>query len=90
MINANKKGTGLDKYSRRGIIYPYPRYRYIIIKFYYMYNIDPVCHKKLKKKQEYAIINNQGKVYHLCCLACKTLFVKHPDYYIRNISNNKN
>jgi len=48
-----------------------------------MHFIDPVCQKKLRKKQEYAIIKNQGKVYHLCCLACKTLFEKYPNDYLK-------
>lgn len=44
--------------------------------------IDPVCQKKLKKKQEFAIIKYQGNSYHLCCLACKTLFEQNPDFYL--------
>jgi len=48
-----------------------------------MYFIDPVCGKKIRKKQEFAIIKNQDRIYHLCCLACKLLFLKQPDLYIR-------
>jgi YHS domain-containing protein len=46
--------------------------------------IDPVCRKKIKTKQEFAIIKYQDKVYHVCCLACKMLFTKNPEIYIKN------
>jgi len=49
----------------------------------HMYYIDPVCNKKIRKKQEFAIIKNQGKVHHFCCLACELLFLKQPDLYLR-------
>jgi len=47
-----------------------------------MFFIDPVCLKKLRKKQEYAILKNQNKIYHFCCLACKLLFIKQPDQFL--------
>ena len=36
-----------------------------------MFKIDPVCKKKLRRKQEYGIVKYGGTVYHLCCQACQ-------------------
>ncbi|MFH1820384.1 MAG: YHS domain-containing protein [Candidatus Nealsonbacteria bacterium] len=47
-----------------------------------MFYIDPVCKKRLRKKQEYAIIKHNGKVYHLCCKVCKELFIMSAQSYI--------
>jgi YHS domain-containing protein len=47
-----------------------------------MFHIDPVCTKKLRRKQEYAILKYGGNVYHLCCKACKEAFEKHPIQYL--------
>lgn len=44
--------------------------------------IDPVCKKRLRKKEEYAIIKYGGNIYHLCCKACKEEFQKSPIKYI--------
>lgn len=46
-----------------------------------MYYIDPVCHKKIRKKQEHAIIKFRGIAYHLCCAACKDIFIMKPEDY---------
>jgi YHS domain-containing protein len=50
-----------------------------------MLYIDPVCLKKLKKKQEFAIIKKQDDSYHLYCPACKALFEQNPDFYITKV-----
>lgn len=47
-----------------------------------MFYIDPVCKKKLRKKEEYVIITYGGAVYHLCRKACKGEFQKSPVKYI--------
>lgn len=47
-----------------------------------MFNIDPVCKKKLRRKEEYAILKYGGNAYHLCCKACKEEFQKNPIQYI--------
>ncbi len=47
-----------------------------------MFYIDPVCKKKLRRKEEYAILRYGGNVYHLCCKACKEEFQKHPMDFI--------
>lgn len=46
-----------------------------------MYYIDPVCHKKLRKKEEYSIIKYHGFAYHVCCEACKQVFESNPSLY---------
>lgn len=43
-----------------------------------MFNIDPVCKKKLRRKQEYAILKYGGGNHYLCCKACKEEFEKNP------------
>lgn len=52
-----------------------------------MYYIDPVCHKKIRKKQEYAIIKFRGAAYHLCCDACKDIFIMRPEEYVPQHTN---
>ena len=47
-----------------------------------MFNVDPVCKKRLRRKQEYAILNYGGSVYHLCCRVCKEEFEKNPLKYV--------
>ncbi len=47
-----------------------------------MYYIDPVCKKKLRRKEEYAILKSNGVVYHFCCKACKEAFVFNPYEYV--------
>ena len=49
--------------------------------------IDPVCRKKLRKKEEYAIIKYGGNIYHLCCKSCKEAFEQNPLKYIPDKSN---
>ena len=44
--------------------------------------VDPVCKKKLRKKEEYAIIRYRDNVYHLCCKTCKEAFDRNPLQYI--------
>lgn len=46
-----------------------------------MYYIDPVCKKKLRKKEEFAIVKYGEHVYHLCCKACKDAFDRDPSLY---------
>ncbi len=46
-----------------------------------MFYIDPVCRKKLRKKEEYAILKHDGIAYHLCCKMCKDEFTKQPAKY---------
>lgn len=55
-----------------------------------MFYTDPVCKKKLRRKQEYAIIKYGGVVYHLCCKACKEEFERRPLQHIPNGLNEKN
>ncbi len=47
-----------------------------------MYYIDPVCKKRLRRKEEYAILRYGGNVYHVCCKACQEEFQKSPVKYI--------
>lgn len=47
-----------------------------------MYYIDPVCKKKLRRKEEYAIVKANGEAYHLCCKACKDAFEKDQTKYL--------
>lgn len=47
-----------------------------------MFNIDPVCKKRLRRKEEYAILRYGGNVFHLCCRACKEEFERNPLKYI--------
>lgn len=47
-----------------------------------MQYIDPVCKKKLRRKEEYAILKYGGNVYHFCCKTCKEEFQKHPVDFI--------
>lgn len=50
-----------------------------------MLHIDPVCKKKIRRKEEYAMIKYGGVVYHLCRKACKDEFEKHPlEIYSQN------
>lgn len=53
-----------------------------------MFYIDPVCKKKLRRKEEFAILKYGGNVYHLCCRACKEEFEKHPAEYIPDGNRN--
>ncbi len=46
--------------------------------------IDPVCGKKLRRKEEYAILKHDGNVYHLCCRECKEAFQENPSHYVPN------
>ncbi len=58
-----------------------------------MFNIDPVCKKRLRRKQEHAILKYGGSVYHFCCGACKESFEQNPLKYIPDgglESKNKN
>ncbi|HBT92634.1 MAG TPA: YHS domain-containing protein [Candidatus Veblenbacteria bacterium] len=43
-----------------------------------MFNIDPVCKKKLRRKEAYGIVKYGGTAYHLCCKACQEEFVRNP------------
>ena len=54
------------------------KYKLCFIMFY----IDPVCKKRLRKKQEYAIIKHNNTAYHLCCKTCKEAFEKDQNYYL--------
>jgi YHS domain-containing protein len=47
-----------------------------------MFHIDPVCKKKLRRKEEYAILRYGGGIYYVCCKACKEEFEKSPIKYI--------
>ena len=47
-----------------------------------MYYIDPVCKKKLRRKEEYAILKFNRAVYHFCCKACKEIFLFSPYEYV--------
>ncbi|MEK7507812.1 MAG: YHS domain-containing protein [Patescibacteria group bacterium] len=47
-----------------------------------MLYIDPVCKKKLRRKEKYAILKFGGNVYHLCCKTCKEEFQKSQIQYI--------
>lgn len=47
-----------------------------------MYYTDPVCKKKIRKKQEHAIIKFRGIAYHLCCASCKDNFIMRPEEYV--------
>ncbi len=47
-----------------------------------MFNVDPVCGKKLRRKQEYAILKYGGNNFYFCCKACKEEFEKTPIKYI--------
>ncbi|HEY4504661.1 MAG TPA: YHS domain-containing protein [Candidatus Paceibacterota bacterium] len=47
-----------------------------------MFYIDPVCKKRLRRKEEYAILKYGGHVYHFCCKTCKEEFQKNPILYI--------
>ena len=57
-----------------------------------MFRIDPVCKKKLRRKEEYAILKYGGDAYYLCCKTCKEEFQKSPIKYIPdgNIKNERN
>jgi YHS domain-containing protein len=48
-----------------------------------MHYIDPVCKKKLHKKQEFAIKKVNGQVFHLCCQTCSDVFEKDPNRYMK-------
>ncbi len=50
-----------------------------------MFYIDPVCKKKLRRKEEYAILKYGGNVYHLCCRECKEAFLENPSQYVPKI-----
>ena len=54
-----------------------------------MLYIDPVCKKKLRKKQEYAILKYRGNVYHFCCKVCKEQFEKNPAEYVPEEDKNR-
>lgn len=43
-----------------------------------MFNIDPVCKKRMRRKQEYAILKYGGRVYYFCCRSCKDAFEASP------------
>lgn len=47
-----------------------------------MFHIDPVCKKKIRRKEEYAILKYGGGTYYMCCKACKEEFQKTPIKYI--------
>jgi YHS domain-containing protein len=47
-----------------------------------MFYIDPVCKKRLRRKEECAILKYGGNVYHLCCKTCKEEFQKNPIQHI--------
>lgn len=47
-----------------------------------MFHVDPVCKKKIRKKEEYAILKYGGNTYHVCCNSCKEAFQKRPIDYI--------
>ena len=52
-----------------------------------MHYTDPVCKKKLPKKQEYAIIKYHGVAYHLCCATCKDNFIMRPEKYVPQVAD---
>ncbi|MFA5942704.1 MAG: YHS domain-containing protein [Candidatus Paceibacterota bacterium] len=43
--------------------------------------VDPVCGKKLRRKEEYAILKYGGNEYRLCCRECKESFLENPTQY---------
>ncbi len=47
-----------------------------------MIYIDPVCKKKLRRKEEYAILKYGGNEFRFCCQACLAAFRKTPLAYI--------
>ncbi len=47
-----------------------------------MFHIDPVCKKKIRRKEEYAILKYGGGIYYFCCKSCKEEFQKSPIKYI--------
>ena len=57
-----------------------------------MFHIDPVCKKKLRRKEEHAILKYGGNVFYLCCKTCKEEFQKSPIKYIPygNVKNKQN
>ncbi|HBT91878.1 MAG TPA: YHS domain-containing protein, partial [Candidatus Veblenbacteria bacterium] len=42
-----------------------------------MFIIDPVCKKKLRRKQEYAILKYGGSTYYVCCKVCQEEFERN-------------
>lgn len=47
-----------------------------------MFHIDPVCKKKIRRKEEYAILRYGGNLFYFCCRACQQAFQKSPLEYI--------
>lgn len=47
-----------------------------------MYYVDPVCGKKFRRKEGYAILKRGDDVYHLCCRECKEAFQENPSQYL--------
>ena len=47
-----------------------------------MIRIDPVCKKKLRRKEEHAILKYGGGTFYFCCRTCKEEFQRSPMKYI--------
>lgn len=45
--------------------------------------VDPVCKMSVDKKTAAATFEYQGKTYYFCSQACKNLFEKNPDKYLK-------
>ena len=44
---------------------------------------DPVCGMEVDEKKAAAKSEHKGETYYFCCLACKEVFDKEPEKYLK-------
>ncbi len=48
-----------------------------------MFKYDPVCGKRMNPNKAYATVEQDGKLFYLCCPQCQSMFEDDPDEYVR-------